>query len=260
MKRKGLIVLPLVATMLGGCNILGFELPSMMDMLDPLGLFHEKEGGGGKVPAGAIDKRGQEEILGYRRVDSPKAGKKYLFGYYDTAKGQMRFANGNYHSDDKGEYPYYLGTTENTAEGAAEFELTSVGNSEYTVKVTCDSSKPWNNKMLALYEAQSSYSNLVMSIAPVNNLDDQYSYGDKTYDVVGRFKYYNTVNVDGDNYTVNTIGMEYQYVDNGETEKVLRMFGCEIENDKGGYVSIDCSVCTKCILDTYAIAHLYEKI
>ena len=257
MKRKGLIALPLAAMMLGGCNVLGFQLPSLMDLIDPLGIFHGKEDDGD-----AIDKKGQAEILGYRRVDNPVAGKKYLFGYYDTAKNKMRFANGNYHHDTKGDYPFYMATTEDTVEGAAEFELTSVGNSEYTIKVTCnDSSKPWNNKMLSLYEATSSYSNMVMSIAPADDIEDQYTTKDgQTVDVVGRFKFYKTAVIDDAKYAINTIGMEYQYNANGETEKHLRLFGCEVENDNGGYVSIDCSIATKCVQDSYAIAHLYEKI
>ena len=285
--KKGLICLPLVATMLGGCSILGIELPGgeLLSKLDFLHILpgnnnstggsgnNNTTGGGGNNTSGGGDvvdddfdtNLGKEEILGYKRVDNPTDGGKYLLGYYDFVTKKMRFANGDYHKDDKGTYPYYLATTDNTATGAAEFQVDYVSEDEFTIHVTCsDSSKPWNNKYFGVYAATSSHANSVFSIAPCDDLNEQYTdLGGTKHDVLGVWKFYQNATVDGVTYQVNTIGAELVHPDS-DTDPVLRMFGCKCydgyNKTASGYVSIDCSAQSSCVATDYSIAHLYEKI
>lgn len=97
--KKSLIVLPMVAFLLVGCN----------------GGKKSKGGGGGGDDGGdgsPCQDFGPDTFEGYRRCKTaPKPGKEYLMGFYHIDQGTPRFMNGDQHVDAKGTYRYYLGTT-----------------------------------------------------------------------------------------------------------------------------------------------------
>lgn len=103
--KKSLVLVPLLALMLSGCNSGG----------------KKKGGGGGTILEPNVDAIdfGPEVVNGYRRLTkAPKNGKEYLFGFNhyddtdpDNVVQTMRFINGHHHTDQNGEYPFYLSTT-----------------------------------------------------------------------------------------------------------------------------------------------------
>ena len=249
--KKSLILLPLLAALaLVGCG-------------------KEEAGGnnnGGnsddtEVDDGFIDKLGPDQVGVFKRVDEPELGKSYVFGYYDYNSEELRLANGKYHSDSKGFYPYYMATEQTTEDSdeLARFTLEDGGTGKYMVKVSCaDTEKPWHNKYMSIYSATSSYDNLVFSIAPVDDVDGQYQPLDKQLnpngdpvDVIGRFDFVK----DDEVSHLSTIGISVTHAQEVDAD-IFRTFGCAY----GSYVSIDCSSIDKAIGDDYSVAHFYEIV
>lgn len=286
MNKKGLICLPLIAAMLGGCDFSKIPGGSLLAKLDIFNFFGGKDQNGGNnggnnngnnnqgnTDSGNDDQvepdfdtdpnLGLEEFSGYKRAGKPVEGKKYLLGYYDYGRRTMRFANGDYHKDSGKTYPFYMATTDNTTEGAAEFSVTYVDDEEtqFLIKASC-SGKPWDEKYISVYGATSSFSNNVFSFANVADVNEKYSKDGTDYDVFGVWEYYDEVEDGGTTYEVKTIGAKLTHP--AEEDETTVMFGCKCySNYDGGpseYISIDCSRIGTCIGSEYSIAHLYEKI
>lgn len=342
MKKKGLLLFPLIGgMMLGGCDLSNINI---LDLIDPLSIFHDKEivptkitlnftskeiqvgssfsltatvtpkdatnkkvswstsasnvaavSSSGLVTAKAvgtatitaktesgnltakcvvtvkeaepeptpdpIDKRGPEEFQGYKRVGKPDVNKDYVLGYYDASANTMKFATGNFHSDSKGKYPYYM-ETQTTGDGAAIFNVEYEDDKHFNIKVSCPGKDDWDGKYMAVYSAKSSFENSVASLAPVDNFTDLYedtispTHTSNKYKVHGSFEYIETFA----NGIYDTLGIyvadEIDNTDGVEQEPILRMLGCKYAT----YKSIDCSSIDKAMGDDYAVCHFFEKI
>lgn len=208
------------------------------------------------------DKRGPATVGDYVRVDNPVEGEKYFFGFYKPSTNKLMLANGKYHSDSKGSYPFYMATVETDAETteAASFEISKLsGGTEFTIKVTCpnDTTRPWHNKYMSIYSASSSYDNAVMSLAAVDNINEKFDTLDTSavpkptgnlVDVNGKFEFVTTT----ETAVFNGVGIVAKH--SSEDNERLWTFGCKYTD----YVSIDCSNEDKALSNDYSVAHFYK--
>lgn len=197
------------------------------------------------------------EYNGYKLVEKPTDGHEYLIGIYKHNKDKMTFVNGNYHSDSKGTYEYYMSTSEGTAD-AAKVVVKFTGTDTFRLQVKAPG-KAWDNKWIGIYAASSSYGNNVWSIAhldtegqatftPTGKQTAEKAYSDFTY--VERFE---------DNAAA---AFAVMVADSRADEDVAtpKFFGTGIPKT-GEYVSMDCAAYGKALdHDTYDLAHFYEKI
>ena len=202
----------------------------------------------------------KEEFGDYKLAKSVQDGKKYLFGVYRHEYEIMRFFNGDYHRDGDAYYPYYMNTTENTVEGAAEVELHMIDAASGTFSLQVHASgKVWDNKYIGIYPAKTSGKKPVMSIALLAD-PQQTSYfipdenGDPTTTAAeapcGIFKFHDEV-MKAKTYAP---AISFQHSEAGDTEAVPKFFGTA-----GSYTSIDCKSYEEAILGSvYDLAHLYE--
>ena len=175
----------------------------------------------------------------------------------------MRFFNGDFHRDNRGYYPFYMGTgtedvvDEDSLAAAAEVEVEMHENNEFALKVHAEG-KVWDGKYIGVYSAISGYSNKVMSIALLDSYDqteyrvpdeDGNPSGDPTDTPKGLFKFFTTCNDE----TVYAPAVEYLHEDVDEAA-VPKFLGTA-----GEYVSIDCKSYDYATDGTmYDLAHLYE--
>lgn len=254
--KKRLFILPLMAGLvLTGCEI------TLFGKTIKFGKDKEDE-----VDLASLPENFKLEYEGYKMATSLKDGGRYILGTYRINEDVMRFADGNYHSDIKDGkqcyYSFYLGTTEDTSE-AAVIEAKALGNDEFSLKMICEG-KPWHNKYIGVYNAVSEYSNDVMSIAPLDELNQkQFEVHNK--DKVGtvtaltqtHFKYYGKYN-DSPACTVAAMYL-HQGVDEEEVPKFIGT-GHNKSYNEPDYTSMDCKSYDIALeLEEYDLAHLYEK-
>ena len=246
--KKQLFLLPLLGGLvLSGCTIkIGNKT---------IKLF-EKKGSGESVE---WPDNWCAEFQGYKIATEVKEGVRYLLGNYRVREDIMRFANGDYHRDDKGYYPFYMGTVAKTVEGAAEIEIkfTNKEEGEFSMQMFCRG-QVWHQKYIGVYAAESSFGNQVMSIALLDS-PDQTSYTDpksnKTYTPSGVFKFYKEF----DGMMAYAPAAPFQYPDRDE-EKVPKFFGTGHASEGDDFTSMDCkSYETALLADDYDLSHLYEK-
>jgi len=206
-----------------------------------------------------------EEFGDYKLAKEIHEG-DYILGAYRWNEEIMRFANGDYHRDANGYYPFYMGTVGGTTEGAATVHVHFVNDDEFTMQLSCDASLPWNNKYIGVYAAESSFGNYVMS---VGLLDDPYQeeytdpksgkvYKDKQAPK-GIWKYYEELN----DQKVYAPAAMYLYEDI-DSEAVPKFLGTGHKSKQSlqredDYTSFDCKsyeIATDGI--QYDLAHLYE--
>lgn len=247
--KKHLFLLPLVGgLLLSGCSIED--------------LMFWKKSSKVEFPANTL-----EEFKGYKIATSVKDGGRYLLGDYRHREDLMRFAQGDYHRDSKGEYPFYMSTVAGTTEGAAEFEVkfTNKSKGEFSLQVFCaNTSLPWNGKYVGAYAAKSSYDNQVMSLALLDS-PTQTHYTDPksgtSYTCKGIFQFY-TVYEDLPAYAP-AIPFAYPNIDPEPVPKFLGSSLLSQENfDRGepDYTSMDCKKWEDALTpDKYDLAHFYEK-
>lgn len=199
--KKSLIVLPLVALLLVGCNS---------------GKKSKGGGGGGGDDGGdgspCLD-FGPDQYNGYRRCKTaPKAGKEYLLGFYHIDQGTPRFMNGDEHKDDKGTYRYYLGTTTDVA-NACKLEVVYADDKEhYAIHVIGGGEKNlYDDSYLEIYEATKS--GKTTKIASIRDVDDP----------VYSFTYTKTSFVEP-TWNINTSIM--QVTDSTREDHMWGVFGC----------------------------------
>ena len=250
MKRRSLLL-----TMVAGLTLTGCSFDDLM--------FWKK------VEDSDLPENTLREFDGYRLATKVKNKKRYLLGDYRHREDLMRFANGDYHRDDKGFYPFYMGTVGGTTEGAAEFEVkfTNIFKGEFSLQCFCEDTRlPWHEKYIGVYAATSSFENSVMSIAL---LDDpkQTTYEDpkehKEWTVSGICKFYKTY--EGMPAYAPAIDYEYPGIDlDGPVPKFL---GSSMITDedwgkgKSDYISMDAKRWEDALTPgKYDLGHLYEKI
>ena len=205
----------------------------------------------------------KQEIDGYKMATKLKDGGEYILGVYRINEDIMRFADGNYHSDKNGQYSFYLGTSTDISE-AATVVATSLGNGEFSLQMITSKGRPWNNKYIGVYSAESSYSNKVMSIAPLDELDqttftvtNKKSTSQVTAKTQTHFKYYETL----DGMPAYTVGAMYLH-EGVDEEEVVKFIGTghNQSDTEPEYTSMDCKSYEVALsLDAYDLAHLYEK-
>lgn len=241
--KKGLFFLPLIAGMaLCSCE---FEI------------FGIHIGGDKTKNDESTDTSIVYEYQGYKLAKEVKDGGKYILGVYRINENKMRFANGDYHRDDNGEYPYYMGTVEGTT-GAAEITVKMLGHGEFSMQVSAPG-MVWDQKYIGVYAANSSFNNPVMSIALLDSPDQtSYSQGGKTYTPKGTFKYFEEY--DGVKQYAPGVMFQYQGIDEEEVPKFLGTGHNANAEQEGDYTSFDCKSYEVALSrDAYDLAHLYEK-
>ena len=205
----------------------------------------------------------KEEFGDYKLAKSVEEGKRYVLGVYRHETDVMRFFSGDYHRDEKGSYPYYLGTlAEDETTGAAEIEIKFKEGSttEFSMQVfTTDTELPWNGKYIGVYSAKGT-SNDVMSVAVLDSPDqtEYYQPGSSTLTnpTNGYWKFHTTLKdkQKDEDRTVYTPGADYKHTELGDTEAVPKLLGT-----RGKYVSMDCQTYETAIDGIeYDLAHLYE--
>lgn len=258
--KKRLVLLPLLAGLaLTGCEIT---------------LFGKKIGGGGEetktsaalqelLDAGAALKNFQ----GHELVTSVKDGEEYLFGVYRKNEDLMRFVSGDYHRDDNGFYPFYMGTVAGTTEGAATVKVEMLEGNTFGLKISCNSSLPWNGKYIGVYAATSSYSNEVTSIALLDSPTQtsfrtiaNHQAGAKTVTCSGVFEMYEYY----EGMPACAPGVKYLHPSLDEDVATPKFLGTGHNNSydesEPDYTSIDAKQNVDALsIDAYDLAHLYTK-
>lgn len=204
----------------------------------------------------------KQEFDGYKMATRLKDGGEYVLGVYRVNEDIMRFANGEYHSDENGKYSFYLGTSTDVGE-AAIVKAESLGDGEFSLRMIAEG-KAWHNKYIGVYNAVSSYGKDVMSICCLDRLD-QTSFKVtnrkevKTVTAVTQthFKYYDTY----EGSPAYTVGAMYKH-EKLDEEEVPKFIGTGHNQGDGepDYISMDCTSYDVALsLENYDLAHLYEK-
>lgn len=248
--KKRLLLLPLTALMLTGCKITLFGKTFYLFEKNPEG------GGTDTLPENFL-----MEFENYKMATKVKDGGKYILATYRINEEKVRIFNGDYHKDSKGSYPFYLGTSEDSSL-AAEVEIKFTGKDTFAMQVHAPT-QPWDGKYIGVYAAQSGYQNEVMSIALLDD-PDQETYqvpigsDTKTYYPKGQWKFYEKY----DNLPAFSPAALYKHEQVGDVEAVPKFLGTG-HNQKAGepdYTSMDCKSYEVALQnDAYDLAHLYEK-
>ena len=226
--RKSLIILPLVAVLLVGCNSGGKKSKKSTSE-------QEEEGDG--LPCQDF---GPKEYNGYRRVmTAPKEGKEYLMGFYHVTQETPRFMNGDQHKDDNGTYRYYLATTTDV-EKACKLSVTYAADKQhYSIYVIGGGEKTlYDGAYLEIYEGAKSGGQKITTIRDVVT-------------PVETFAYTVTSTVEPA-YNVHTSMM--QITDSTRADHQWGVFGCS----SGDYETI--SAIDEFNFGNAFICHFWEKI
>ena len=163
--KKSLIILPLAALILAGCNLTSGGGKKKKSSTDT----QTTTTGGGPVGPSVQPTtgtpQGDTEHDGYRRVDTaPVNDKDYIYGIYQGNLDEYIFLNGDHHRDENGEYPFYLTTTKNVAE-AVKIHCHYVDDTHFTIQIVSGSVNPeYNGKYLEIYEGEKSDGSKVTSL------------------------------------------------------------------------------------------------
>ena len=252
--KKQLFLLPLLGgLLLTGCKITIGKKTFYIFEKKPSGNEEQLE----ELPENFVD-----EFRGYKLARNVEDGGRYILGVYRQRENLMRFANGDYHRDSKGYYPFYMGTVAanetDAMSKAAEFVVKFVGDNEFTMQVFAEG-QVWHEKYVGVYAASSSFGNSVMSIALLDS-PEQTSYKDpksgKTYtDLTSHFVYYDKYN----GTVAYAPAAPYKYPEVDE-ELVPKFLGTGHASEGDDYTSMDCkSFETALDYESYDLAHLYQK-
>jgi len=249
--KKKLLVLPVLAgLMLTGCKITLFGKTFYLFEKKPEEEEKQKQ----------TTDHLKMEFGDYKLATSVKDGGRYLLGVYRTREKIMRFANGYKHEDEKGDYPFYMETVENTTEGAAEVEVKMLNNKEFTLQVFAEGT-PWHEKYIGIYCATSSYKNKVCSIAMLDSYDQtEYSYtsgsGSGTAaEITGKFQYVKEF----ENFLTYAPAACAKFDFLQDIDVLPKFMGTGHANEGDDYTSIDSRNAYAAIdAGTYDLAHLYE--
>lgn len=230
--KKRLLLLPFVALMSFGLASCGGDSKDDSEDLQAI-----------------LDKQiGPKEFEGYKRIAVPKDGKKYLLGYYNFEDEEMRFINGDQHHDYDPKYEsvdysfeYYLETTEDTTEDAAEVKVEYIDDTHFTLKVIAQNEDyHYHEKYLQAYEATSSAGRSVLSLKPVDEIEDD----------LGKFEVIKEV--EGEEFV--GVGLMYQDYRAEEEEEMAKLLGTKTE-----YVSVEVSTTDDVLSGNFCPCHFWEK-
>ena len=171
--NKSLILLPLVALLLAGCNSSGGkrhkgksqEQSSGLPALDPLDF-------------------GPEEYNGWkRRMSAPKDNTEYLMGFWHIGQEKMKFINNLAHWDQGQEYPFYLATTEDP-NNAVKVKIHYASDKvHYSIQVMSGGEGDrYTNKYLEIYEGAKSDGSLITTIRDVDSPVEKFYYAEVSQD------------------------------------------------------------------------------
>lgn len=254
--KKRLFLLPVLAGLaLTGCDF------------DFFGLF-----GGDKseqalqqlVDSGAALK----DYKGYTIATKVKDGGEYLMGVYRKNEDLIRFANGDYHRDSNGFYPFYMATVGATTEGAATVKVKFHTDKKFSLQLSCPG-QPWDGKYVGFYPAKAS-KNWVSSVAlledPTQKVFDTIPYKDKDgqhaseqKNCYGLFTWFDYC----EGMPVCAPGITYQHPELDE-EQVPKFMGtghnANVSKGEDDYSSIDAKNWEAATdNEAYDLMHLYEK-
>lgn len=160
--KKTLLIMPFAALMLAGCmpNLGGNGAKKTTTAQDtksttrPAGTQSTGPAApstpGASIPTVNL---GPEIKDGYKRVmEAPKNDTEYLFGVYQANLDKNLFLNGHHHTDENGEYPYYLSTTEDVTK-ASRVKVHYVDDTHYTIQIVAGSGEfsTYDGKYLSVY-------------------------------------------------------------------------------------------------------------
>ena len=251
--KKRLFLLPIMAGLaLTGCDF------------DFFGLF----GGGDKseqalqqlVDNGAAIKTFREYTIATKVED----GGEYLMGVYRKNEDLMRFANGEYHKDAAGTYPFYMATVSKETSEAATVKVKFHTKEKFSLQLSCPG-KPWDGKYIGFYPAKAT-KNFVSSIALLddptqkiyNTIPTHQNPTSEQKNCYGLFTWFDYC----EGMPVCAPGITYQHPDVDE-EPVPKFMGTGHDADaatKGDYTSIDAKSWEAATdNEAYDLMHLYKK-
>ena len=209
-----------------------------------------------------------KEFKDYKVVTKIKDGGEYLMGVYRKNEDIIRFANGDYHRDAKGYYPFYLGTVGATTEGAATVKVKFEDKTTFSLQMSAPG-QVWDGKYIGLYPSHA-ISRDVVSVAlldsptqKVYNTITNHQDNNKTsqqvkcYGLFTWFAYY-----DGKPACAPAITLLHPDTDVDPVPKFLGTgHNPNMETDgQDDYTSMDAqSYETALEVDAYDLMHLYEK-
>ncbi len=224
--KKNLLVLPLTALLLVGCNTSSKGSKSKSTTIPD-----------------DVTPMGDKEHLGYRRLDgAPENDKEYIYGIYQANLDKYIYLNGDHHRVEDEEthevtdYPFYLTTTEDVNK-AVKVKCHYVSEKEFTIQIIGGGEfQTYDGKFLEVYEGIKDDGKKVASLRG---------------DVNEAHWYYveNTVYDDEEVY-VNGNVMKLKYGSYGTQEIAMATYE--------EYESF--SACTPNYFSTNFIARLWEKI
>lgn len=209
--NKKLVLLPFAALLLSGC------LPGQGSSSSQAPASSSATTGTPRtapsaptVPGPTTVEPGPSEYQGYSKVTTkPVDQKEYILGYYQANLKKNCFINGHHHVDDKGEYPYYLTTTEDVTKAVrvriayeangTDFKIMNVGGGEYDT---------YNGKYLRIYEGQKEGGSKVTSLGfydPAHPEIDPTNPSHTVTHTTDSFQFYGDYSYGGVSFTVNTI-------------------------------------------------------
>ena len=205
---------------------------------------------------------GPHEVEGHKMVSKLEDGKQYYMGVFDPDDNGVKFINGDYHTDEKGFYPFYMAkNTKAGLENAAKVEVQFTKDNHFRLLVhTPKKDQKWSEKYITLYEAVSSYSNKVMSIHAASDPEEKSFKSEKdgkTYKVaVNEFEFLECY----EEVPIYSAAAAYVFSAAGEEDPVYRVFGTGINGDTNKqHISVDCKSIDQAIdANTYWIAHFFE--
>lgn len=203
--KKSLIILPIALLALSAC------LPSKGNKSSS-----SKTSGnptGPNVDDTTVD-LGPEEYQGYKRLMSaPEDGKTYIMGMYQSTLQKNMFYNGGPHSDDNGEYPFYLSCTEDTSK-ATKVKVEYTDTKHFTIKDVGGGEKTrYTNQFLRVYESLKGSDTKITSLSfydgsPEGAKEDP---GNPSHEVEysnDEFYFLSTYSYGGEQITINTFASD----------------------------------------------------
>lgn len=255
--KKRLTILPLLALAAVGLASCGNE-PGPNPGPDPDPEIDESKLG----PESWTDLDGNE----HARVSKVESGKSYYLGYFRSSNDEIRVTNGEPHTDKKGDYPFYLGTSSVNDAGVDELSTVEiVGDGDtFKMKMHLEGSS-YDDMYIGVYKAKSSVDRDVFSI----HMDEDGTTRQQTFTVESGsgtktetnvtvyydFSWLETFDV----YAIQSAVLMIQDERVEEEEPAPKFLGSGTDSNSGeGYISIDCEGEIKAMDESYNIAHFFE--
>ena len=211
-----------------------------------------------------------QTFQGHEIATSVSNGQEYYLGVYRKGEDLMRFANGDYHRDSKGFYPFYMNTVSGTLEGACTVKVKTLNFFKKTFGLLVSApGMEWDGKYIGVYGAQSSVSNNAVTSLALLDDPEQTEYktianhqaASDTVFCSGVFKFYDYY----DGLAACSPGCLFQNEIAGDDEATPKFFGTghnpKVTEGEADYTSIDAKGAYDALgsVDNYDLIHLYKK-